>query len=195
MTREEWLVEATKKLEGRYFNQAPRLIPKKLAVSCGIPKGPNNAIGQCWDPRVSKDGTTHIFICPSLDNPFEILATLLHELVHACVGLAEGHSGEFARLARRVGLKGKLTATFVDKDSETGHFFQEIITQLGDYPHRAMVKTKQKKKPTEKYVRIVSVNDTDYSFSIKQSLFENQGPPKDPWGDLMVEKGKLQNAD
>jgi len=191
MTREQWLLATTKKLEERYFSRSPRILPKKLAVSCGIPKGSNRAIGQCWDPRVSKDGTTHIFICPSLDDPFEILSTLLHELVHACVGLAEGHGGEFARVARKVGLKGKLTATFVEPGSDTGNFFQEIVKEVGEYPHKGMLKTgTKKKKEKEKYVRLVSLTEEGYTFSIKEMLLEN-GYPKDPWGREMVElKGK-----
>jgi hypothetical protein len=184
MTREEWLLAAKTKLETEFFNRRTRKLPP-VAVSCGIPKGSSNAIGQCWDSKVASDGTTQIFICPSIDQPFQVLGVLLHELCHASVGVRYGHGPEFGRIARAVGLKGKLTQTTVDKDSETGVFLTKLQESLGVYPHKALNKQKEKKKGQRpKRVKLISPKHSDYEISILQELL-TKGLPIDPWGDTM----------
>ena len=47
-----------------------------------------------------------------LKDPLEVAATLVHELVHIlAVGVEEGHRGKFTKLAKAIGLEGKMTAT------------------------------------------------------------------------------------
>ncbi len=191
MIREEWLLEAKTKLEDEFFNRRTRKLPP-VAVSCGIPKGSGNAIGQCWDSKVASDGTTQIFICPSIDEPFQVLGTLLHELCHASVGVRYGHGPEFGRIARAVGLKGKLTQTVVENDSPTGIFLTKLQESLGVYPHKALNKRKDKKKSQgPKRVKLISPKHNDYEISIVQDLL-TQGLPVDPWGDTM--KLKINNG-
>lgn len=196
LTREEWLNAATRLLAEKYFTKPSQTLPAKLAVSCGIPAGSLRAIGQCWDPQVSSDGTTHIFICPSIDHPHMVLATLLHELVHAVIGVEEKHNKHFKRLARKVGLEGKLTATFVDPSSETGYYLKTISEQLGEYPHKALDKVRPKKEnPERKRITLISEKDPRYTLSIKAILVEEFGPPKDPWGREMINKEEDEDAD
>lgn len=183
--REQWLIEASKELEKHFFFKATKSLPSKLAVSCGIPKGPATAIGQCWDPKVSSDGTTHIFVCPSLDDPYKVLETLLHELCHAVIGTSYGHGKEFGRIARSVGLEGKLTSTKVTPESKTGKLITSIQEALGDYPHKALNKRPTKKIATQpKRVTLVSPRDEEYKVSIKAALL-SEGHPLDPWGNSM----------
>jgi hypothetical protein len=182
-TREEWLVSAIDLMKKEFFNKPNRALPK-VAVSCGIPKGSSKAIGQCWDPIASTDGTTHIFVCPSQECPITVLGILLHELIHACVGIPEGHTGQFASMARQVGLKGKLTATFVEKNSTLFDQLHKMVSHLGEYPHKAMkksVSSKKKRVVRKKYAKLVSTQDPDYFVKIEVSLLEI-GIPKDPWG-------------
>jgi len=186
MNRETWLLEATDLLSSSFFDRPTLKLPSKLAVSCGIPKGKSAAIGQCWDPKVASDGTTHIFICPSLDEPFTVLSTLLHELCHAVVGVHNGHNAEFGRIARAVGLKGKLTSTHVDRESESGETLIDIAEKLGTYPHKAINKNtnKKKKQPTDKKVKLVSIKDDEYNLTISEAVL-SKGYPTDPWGETM----------
>lgn len=191
MNRELWLIRAKTLLEEQYFSKPSKRLPVKLSISCGIPKGSAKAIGQCWDPRVAADGTTHVFVCPSLDRPIEVLGVLLHELIHACVGLKEGHGGQFARMARDVGLRGKLTATIVEDGTELHKSLQKILDALGPYPHKALNKHGTgKKKPVRKRLRLVSTTDDTYSVSLLADLVDEHGPPTDPWGNEMILPGK-----
>src|SRR5690606_40933556 len=88
--REDWLQRATLELRDR-FTAAEFPLPEKLHLSVGFPaKGGLGArkrvVGQCWPGTVSADGVHHIFISPLLGDAVEVLAVLVHELVHAAVG-------------------------------------------------------------------------------------------------------------
>ncbi|MDX9698616.1 MAG: hypothetical protein RBT55_03500 [Rhodocyclaceae bacterium] len=135
-TREEWLTESVKAM-AFLLEQNGTQLPEKWAISVGFPKGGFKnlpAIGECWDPEVSPDGVTNMFISPILSDRIQILATTLHEMIHAAVGLKEKHAGEFRRVARAVGLKGKLTATYAEEGTDLHQTLSKIDMTLGDYP-------------------------------------------------------------
>lgn len=138
MTREEWLNRAVNALRPVFYD-AGISIRAKVKVSCGWPcrsalRGPvtgKRAIGQCFPASASAEGYNEIFISPVLDNAIGVLEVLVHELVHAADDCANGHRGPFARMARAVGLEGKLTAT---------HAGPELLAalkalNLPPYPH------------------------------------------------------------
>ncbi len=80
--RESWLMEAIARMSTSVF---PAFKHPQWRVTCGWPKGVRggkHAIGQCWPPTASKDGTAEMFISPELDHPIEILHVLAHEMIH-----------------------------------------------------------------------------------------------------------------
>lgn len=125
---------------------------KKYRVSCGFPIGYRGSrtgkvvIGQAFDPSISADGTAEVFINPILDNPAEVVSVLAHELVHVFAGNACGHKGEFARIARAIGLVGPLTATYAG--SELQSKIDSITAALGLYPHARIDPNARKKQGT-----------------------------------------------
>jgi hypothetical protein len=102
-------------------------------------------IGQCWAPEAATDGVPQIFVSPFLDSPIEILATLVHEVVHAVVGNDKKHGKVFGKCARAVGLEGKLTATVAGSDL-IGNI-EDWLKALGEFPH---AKLDLLKGPTKK---------------------------------------------
>jgi len=182
--REAWLVAATGALEEKYFKGNGYKLPKDVRVSCGFPRASAMAIGQCWDPKVSDDGTYEIFICPTQAAPIRVLDILLHELIHAAVGTEEGHKGKFRQLAKEFGLAGKMTATFAEDGSELHAELASLATQLGHYPHAAMTKKKKPTKPN-KWVRYVSKTETTYRVVINEDRVEEWGIPCDFNGEEM----------
>lgn len=141
-TREEWLTDAAVMClhhintnTGIYENGVDMPL---LAVSCGFPggrsaSGKNAAIGQCWSSQASAAGRTEIFISPTISDPIVVLATLLHEVIHAVVGLECGHKGEFKRVAIACGLEGKMTATVASEALKS--VLATWVSHLGEYPH------------------------------------------------------------
>lgn len=139
-TREEWLEAAVDQMRPM-FNNAGYTIPP-LRVACGWPvRGgmgkKKRVLGECWDKKAASDKKLpQIFISPWLADPVDncgVLATLVHEVVHAVVGNKEKHNKVFGKCARAVGLGGKLTSThaedgLVDK-------IKIWMKKLGDYPH------------------------------------------------------------
>ena len=187
-TRESWLLAAVVKLS-TLLKKHDAVMPEKYAVSCGFPKSRKAmAIGQCWDPTCTEDGTTHMFVCPSVNSALTVLATLLHEMVHAAVGLECKHRGAFRKLAKAVGLEGKMTATFVSEENPLMAVLKTITEQLGPYPHSALVrKMAATRPPAGGWVKFVSKNDDEYILRLSPRALEKAGGPTDPWGDKMEE--------
>jgi hypothetical protein len=137
--REAWLSRAVGALAPIY-TEHDRDVPP-VRVTCGWPsvqglRNGNARVGECWDGESAEDGVPQVFISPVLRDTVKVLATLAHELVHAIVGNDEGHTGAFAKLARAIGLEGKLTATHAGEALEAR--LREIAERLGDYPHAAL---------------------------------------------------------
>lgn len=189
-TREEWLTAASYALGEQFFPlEDGAKLPKKMACSCGFPWRSKDAIGQCFSPEASSDGTTHMFVCPTQDDPVRVLDILLHELGHAALGVEEKHGKKFRAFVKAVGLTGKPTATVAEPGTELHATLVRIARALGPYPHKAVVKTvkgKEKKKGNGGWVRMYSVNEEDYKITISPKQLEESGPPLDPWGDKMV---------
>lgn len=187
-TREAWLKAATVLLEKEFFSDGTYSVPTKLQVSCGIPYGAAKAIGQYWPPSNSQDETINIFVCPSLSDPISVLATHLHELIHAVAGPEAKHGGLFKTLARKVGLAGKLTATYAEEGSELWLKLAAMSTALGNYPHSPIRKRKPKPKGETAggWIRLKSPENEKYKVLVSPKMLEEHGAPTDPWGNEMV---------
>ena len=138
-TREEWLNHAAQLCRPAIEAHGVELPP--VRVSVGWPKGSRggksvHAIGQCWCKSASADGTHEIFVSPELDDPARVLDVLAHELVHAACGISAGHGPEFARVAKGIGLQGRMTATVAGPEFET--FAKAATKTLGRFPHAAL---------------------------------------------------------
>lgn len=138
-TREAWLHRAVEAFRPR-FAEVGLPLPEKVHVSVGFSYGAKaesrNVLGECWARRASSDGVNHIFISPMASDPAAMLATLLHELIHAADDVAHGHKGPFAEAAVRLGLEGKMTAT----RAGLGLAAELIVLagELGEFPHAAL---------------------------------------------------------
>ncbi len=126
--RESWLDDAARILAQRLGMTLP-----PYRVSCGFPLGSRKAIGQCWSPTCSGDKATEMFVSPSLSSPVEVLAVLVHEMVHAELGVDKKHGPEFKARALNVGLEGRMTATHAGERLTA--VLVDVEQTLGPYPH------------------------------------------------------------
>ena len=132
-TREQWLQNAVDMVEPIFKNKGYKI--PKIQVSCGFPSTGNKTkhIGQCWGRSSTSDGVTQLFISPILDEPVQVLDTLIHELVHAIDDCIHHHGPEFKKIATDVGLQGPM------REASAGPWLKEhligIAKQLGKYPH------------------------------------------------------------
>lgn len=138
--RELWLAALTDEILRPYFKAKGLTLPP-VRVSCGWPSSrglgsKKFTIGECWDSKASTDKVHQIFISPRLKEVVDnmgVVATHVHECVHAAVGIKEGHKKGFRRGALAVGLEGKMTSTHAGEALMAD--IAKWSKKLGPYPH------------------------------------------------------------
>jgi hypothetical protein len=186
--REAWLHQVTDGLRPIFaFHDAT--IPEKIRITCGLPSVrafsvKQQRVGECWSESHSGDGHFEIMISPVLDDPMRVAGVLAHELVHATVGIQHGHKRPFAKLAKAIGLEGKMTAT------TEGEAFKQavapILEAIGPYPHAELFKKARTKQGT----RLIKLQcpTCPYTVRITRKWLDEVGAPACPsHGDNMEE--------
>ena len=146
--RETWLLKSLPALRKLLTGAGAPEFPLPL-ISMGLPsKGAlsGKRIGECWTEKSSaSEKRCTIFLSPLLSDPVYILATLVHELIHAAVGNKAGHGPAFKRVALGVGLEGKMRATVAGPVLKSKLLL--LSQRLGPFPHDAL---KHFKSPIKK---------------------------------------------
>jgi hypothetical protein len=152
------------------FSEAGLTIPDDIRIAIGWTQG-KKAIGECWKPDNSKDGTVEIFIIPSLDDELEIAAILAHELIHSTGIFNHGKNFKAAMVA--IGLEGKPTAT---KPSEAfKRKWREISAGMEHLPHASLTKSTKAHKPqTARMLKAVCI-DCGYVVRLARKWAESHG--------------------
>ena len=175
-TREQWLQEAIAEMRP-WFKALGHPLPRKVRVAVGFTsKGARSTrIGECWSKDASKDGTFEIFIVPSQDAPIRVLDILAHELCHAAVGLADGHGKLFGKVARGIGLEGKLTSTVGGKEFQKA--CRPILKKIGKMPHAAL-EGGQSSGPPKQSTRLIKAQceACDYTIRVTAKWIEVSPP-------------------
>lgn len=169
-TREQWLQAAVAKVSP-WFVQAGHALPEVVRVACGWPsvggtRTSKRVLGEAWSPRAAKDSNAQIFVSPYLEHPLEVLAVLVHELVHVAVGNECGHRGAFVKVGEAVGLQGPWRSTTVN-DARQGQF-KRITEALGDYPNGSLnaLQSPRKKDTT----RMLKANCPHCGYTVRLTL-------------------------
>ena len=170
LTREAWLVQASDIITDSILCPAMGALKETydlehFRVSIGHPQH-KRSIGECWKKSASEDNHNEIFISPVEDNSELILATLLHELIHAADDCASGHKNFFARAARKCGLVGKLTATHAGP--ALNERLLDIVDVLGPIPHHKL-DSKHRVKPKQS-TRMIKIECADCGFNFRASM-------------------------
>ena len=142
-TREAWLLRAVDLLRP-IFAAKGHHIPKACMVSCGFASTGTRShhIGQCWSTKSSDNGTNQIFISPTLVEPFDVLDTLVHELVHAVDYCAHKHGKEFKKIAVSLGMVGHMRSAGAGPELKV--VLTELASRLGSYPHGRLLVSHKK---------------------------------------------------
>ncbi|GHO85187.1 SprT-like domain-containing protein [Dictyobacter formicarum] len=142
--REVWLDEAVTYwldyMEEKGFLKKGLRRPE-VRVSPGLPYGGKKAYltvaGECYSSAVSDDHKCQIFINPRLSDSYDVLGTLLHELLHSVLGSQIDHGPTFAKAANHLGLIGP-AAYHGSVTGELQEKMQNFIATMGPYPHAAL---------------------------------------------------------
>lgn len=181
--REAWLVALVEALRPTFIHHGAPL-PAKLRVSCSFPSrggikqaGKATTIGQCWYPQNSADGTTEIFVSPTIADRMSVAEILVHELVHAALGPGHGHGKVFKRLALLVGLEGPMTATQAGTRLRTQ--LVPILLALGDYPHASLSAETAEKKQSTRLLK-AECPECGYTVRVTRKWWVDVGAPHCP---------------
>jgi hypothetical protein len=155
-TREQWLNAMAEEFRAIFFNGtfAPEL--PDCRYSCGWPKGRAKAIGQCFAAESSADHHFEIFISPELDDACRVGDVLLHECIHAVVGLECKHRGKFRSTSIKCGLTGDMKATVASDELKAR--LETLVEKIGPYPHAQLVAASQRKKEGTRMKKLVCPN-------------------------------------
>ncbi len=83
-----------------------------------------------------------IFISPTLGSAFDVIDTLVHELVHAVDNCEHKHGREFKKIALKVGLVGPMRSAGAGPELKAK--LTALLDQLGPYPHGQLKVSMQK---------------------------------------------------
>jgi hypothetical protein len=188
MNREEWLTECIQQLRPD-FEQVGCTLPKKIRASCSWPSKSGLAnkkrrIGEAWSAKNSADQSCEVFISPVLKGPLEVAATLVHELVHCGVGVEEGHKGRFPKIAKALGLEGKMTATTAGETLKVR--LREVTEAIGPYPHAELTHSNAPKKQGCRLLK-VACKECECVVRMTRKWLDEVGPPMCGCGGEMME--------
>jgi hypothetical protein len=181
-TREDWLLAAVELLKPLFAAKGYTLPP--CQVSCGFTSTGvrSGHIGQCWSTQSAGDGLNQIFIAPTLGDAFNVIDTLVHELIHAVDDCEHKHGKEFKKMALKLGLKGPM------RSAEAGPVLKaqllDLAQTLGPYPHSAL-KVSVRKRPQAKRPR-AKCEKCDYQVPMLKK-FLTYGPPICPQHKIVME--------
>lgn len=188
--REAWLARLVDVLRPEFVRHGHPL-PDRIRVACGWPSksatsSRNRRIGEAWSQRASADGAHETFLSPCLADPVEVGAVLVHELVHHAVGVEHGHKGPFAKLAKAVGLAGKMTATVAGP--ELAARLHGLAEWLGPYPHGMLSAGEGRKKQSTRMLKVTCAECGCIARMTRQWL-DDVGAPTCGCGGEMQEGG------
>jgi hypothetical protein len=189
VNREEWLTECIRRLRSD-FEGLGYPLPEKIRASCSWPSKSGLAnkkrrIGEAWSAKNSGDNSFEVFISPVLKAPLEVAATLVHELAHCAVGIEEGHKGRFSKLAKAIGLEGKMTATHAGEALTVR--LREATDAIGPYPHAEL---KHSNAPPKQSTRMLKVfcQECGCVARMTRKWLDEVGPPTCGCGSAMTEE-------
>jgi SprT-like family len=148
--RELWLSKLIEKCRPEFASQGFEL-PGAIRVAYGWPKS-RKAIGCCFSENATSDKHFEIFISPAHhDNePHDIAATLVHELIHT-LPCCNNHGKKFKKVMAAVGLEGKATAT--TGGPELWEWIDQYLETLGPFPGKEIKRSMLAKKQTTRMLK------------------------------------------
>ena len=174
MTREDWMMAIVEQFRTAFFNGEITPELPKVRVSCGFPKIGRKTVGECWSSKCSGDHTFEIFVHPGIDEGLRVADVLLHECIHAAVGIKCGHRGEFKIYALKVGLEGSMKETVAGP--ELKEKLRAMIAQVGDYPHAKLVAAAKEKKQDTRMLKL-QCHGCDMVIRTTQKWLDDIGAP------------------
>ena len=185
-SRESWLAAAARLIRP-HFSACGYEIPEKMRFAIAFPSTGRKGkrVGELWHAATSTDGTCELIIRADLDQPPDVLAVLVHQLVHSVLPPDAGHGPLFKEAAQKIGLTGKM------RDASPSRLLLPILSdiaeQLGPLPHAALLIERGPKdqnpadRPKKQGTRLLKAAcNCGYTVRITGKWVNEVGPPLCP---------------
>lgn len=167
ITETRWLNRAARHLN-RWLEAEGVLPAHHVAVHWGFCGGQaHEELGGCWAADISSDGRPQIFVAPIHENdPIAVLATLLHELIHASGPMS--HGPRFKHIAQKLGFLAPWTQTPI------GPLLRErlerLVKRLGPAPSFARLRVPKPRLPAwSREARLILPSETQHSARVPRA--------------------------
>lgn len=177
-TREQWLNQLAEAMRPM-FAAVDAPLPPRFRITMSLTKS-KKAIGVCYDKSASADDTYEILVRLDQHEALDVAAVLAHELTHAAVGVDAGHGPRFGRVARALGLAGKLTATVPGERFKGA--VAPLLDALGPFPHARLRWEGKRSGPKKQRARLLKVQcpTCGYVARVTSKWIEEVGTPLCP---------------
>lgn len=185
----QWFEKATQELSDKVFRPIGRKVPKNIRINVSEMRTANKThghttLGRCYPTHYTAGKTTPKkevvniiqmnIATTGKDNSVDVLDTLAHELIHAIDDNKSGHKrgGEFDKMARAIGLEGKLTSTYAGEELKGR--LNGIIKTIGKFPLKE-VNLEGLRRDTNRNLKVVchdTDNDCDHGFNTNRYRIE-----------------------
>ena len=131
--REEWLMNAVEGMRATFEARTGLTIPT-VRIGVGFLTGGvrSSAGGQCFKRALSADGVNEIIVLVTVCDPVTVLSILGHELIHAALDNADGHTKKFLAAFKAMGYTGTAKSHAVTDQLQTD--YETLSAALGAYP-------------------------------------------------------------
>ena len=187
MTREQWLEKAKSRLAPLFKQRCGKTLPRNIKITMSFPLGTRKTrkkkvVGQCLHKELSSGKRIEILINPEVDTPWEIIATLTHELIHAICGTKINHKPPFQKIARHFGFLPPWTST--PSPPILRKTFKRLAAEIGPFPHKKIVIPETEKKQTTRMIKLQCLRCGFICRASRQAL-EQCGIPFCACGEMM----------
>ena len=188
----QWFEKATQSLSDKVFRPHGFKVPKNIRINVSEMRTANKTtahttLGRCYpthfttgkhdNPAPKREQVNIIqmnIATTGKDNSVNVLDTLAHELIHAIDDNKSGHKkgGAFDKMARAIGLEGKLTSTYAGEELKGR--LNGIIKTIGKFPLQE-VNLEGLRRDTNRNLKVRcydTENDCDHGFNTNRYRIE-----------------------
>ena len=185
----KWFEKATQELSDKVFRPHGFKVPKNIRINVSQLRTANKThghttLGLCYPTHYTagknkpKKEVVNIIqmniATTGKNNSVDVLDTLAHELIHAIDDNKSGHKkgGAFDKMARTIGLEGKLTSTYAGEELKGR--LNGIIKTIGKFPLQE-VNLEGLRRDTNRNLKVRcygTENDCDHGFNTNRLRIE-----------------------
>ena len=183
MKNTEWLDNALVEVKSLFAEHGYEVPEVRVTLGFTSKGLRSSTVGECWPRKASTSNINHIFISPANTSSAAIIATLIHECIHAIDDCEHAHGKEFKEIALRIGFKVPMRST--PAGEELAARIAGIVTKIGEYEGSTIKAIHQPKlqRPSAR----ARCSRCRYTITMLREFLE-QGPPICPEHGLVMDR-------